>query len=83
MSYADSGSHYRVFPNIGSEHRRRMATNNTAAESHLRPAITDVGAGSTSDITMGQMVFDTPSREQSRELLMSREDRELLGEVID
>lgn len=34
-----------------------------------------------SDIFIGQMIFEPSSRKQSPELLISREDRELLGEV--
>lgn len=62
-----------------------MAANNAAAEGHLPPANPAGGGESTSDVVMGQMVFEISSREQSPELLMSlsREDRELLGEVVD
>ena len=83
MSYTDRSNHYRVLPNIGSEHMRRMAANKAAAEGHSGPAITDVGVESTSGFTMGQMVFEISSREQSPELLLSREDRELLGEDVE
>lgn len=83
MSYTDETNHYRVLPNIGSEHKRRMAANKAAAEGHTGPAIADVGVESTSDVAMGQMVFEISSREQSPELLLSREDRELLGEVVE
>lgn len=81
MSYADRSYHYRVLPNIGSEHKRRMAANKAAAKGHSGPAVTDVGVESTSDIQMGQMIFEISSREQSPEL--SREDKELLGEVVE
>ena len=60
-----------------------MAANNAAAD--LGPPIPAASGESTSDVVMGQMVFEISSREQSPELLMplSREDRELLGEVVD
>lgn len=83
MSYASRANHYRVFPNTGSEHRRRMAANDAAAQGHIGPAVTDVDADGTSDVLMGPMVFEMSSREQSSELLMSREERELLGEDVD
>ena len=78
MSYVSRSNHYRVFPKIGSEHRRRMATNRRAAETHLRPAGTIVGMESTSDIQAGQTVI-----EKSPGLLMSCEDGKPLGEVVD
>lgn len=81
MNYAHKANHYRVIPKIGSEHTRRMAANNAAAETHLGSAITDVAVESTSDILQGQMNFEISSREQSRELSLSREDRVLPGEV--
>ena len=61
-----------------------MAANNAAAEGRLGPADPAASGESTSDVVMGQMVFEISSREQSPELLMSlsREDRELLGEVV-
>ena len=55
MSYANRANHYHVYPNIGSEHGRRMAANKAAAACNLGPTITDVGVERTSDITMGQM----------------------------
>ena len=83
MSYTNKSDHYRMFPNIGSEHRRRMATNHAAAESRLGPAITNVGEESTPDIPNGQMIFEVSSREQSPELLMSLNGRRFPGEEID
>lgn len=83
MSYANRANHYREFPNIGSEHRRRMAANHVAAERHAGPATMDVGVGSTSNILNGQMISEMSSKEQSPEVLMSLSDRELLGEAVD
>lgn len=80
MSYVHRSNHYRVSPNIGSEHSRRMAANSAAAQGHS--GVTDAGAESTSDYTMGQMIFEISSREQSPELRLSRDDRELLGEAV-
>ena len=37
MRYANKANHYRMLPNIGSEHRRRMAANSAAAQGHLIP----------------------------------------------
>ena len=62
---------------------RWMAANSAAAESHLGRAITDKGVENTSANPMGQMIFETSPREQTPEMLMSRVDRELLGEVVD
>ena len=72
-----------MFPNIGSEHSRRMAANHAAAESHLDAAITDVGEESTPNIPNGQMIFEVSSREQRPELLKSLNNRKFLGEEID
>lgn len=75
MGYVNRANHYRVLHNIGSEHTRRMAANNAAAAVHLGSAITETGVEKTSDVPMGQMIFNISAREQSPELLMSREDR--------
>ena len=80
MSYTHDSEHYRVLPNIGSEHRRRLAANQAAAESHSGPSITDVGVENTTDISTGQMIFEVSSEEQSPELSLPREDRQLLDE---
>lgn len=52
-----------MFPNIGSEHRRTLAANKAAAESHSGPSITDVGVKDITDLSMVQMIFETPSKE--------------------
>ena len=62
MSYANRANHYRVFPNVGSEHRRRMAANHAAAEGHAGPTTKDVGVGSTSNILNSQMIFEVSSK---------------------
>ena len=83
MNYANKANHYRVFPKIGSEHRRRLAANHRAAEGHLRPATTNGGVESVPHIPAVQTIFKISSREQSLKLLMSRKDGEHLGEVRD
>lgn len=83
MSYTHDSEHYRVLPNIGSEHRRRLAANQAAAESHSGPSITDVRVENTTDISTGPMIFEIPSKEQSPELSSPRKDRQLLGEVTN
>lgn len=57
MNYVSKSEHYRMFPKVGSEHRRRMAANHAAAETLLRPSITNVCAKSASDFARGQMVL--------------------------
>lgn len=83
MGYRHSSDHYRVDPKTGSEHSRRMAANNAAAQCHSGSGTMDAGAHSTPYSTTGQMVFEISSKEQTPELHLSRVDRELLGETID
>ena len=50
MTYTHKSNHYRVLPNIGSEHKRRLAANDAAAQRPQSLSITDIGVERTSDV---------------------------------
>ena len=62
MSYRHHSEHYRVFPNIGSEHKRRLAANKAAAETQSGPGVTNVGVENT-NVSTGQMIFEISSKQ--------------------